>query len=325
MAPCALRQYGAVTGAPVTAGLVQAGLSHYDRMAREIGTYDTVQLILDTHLAASEQLVAARRFDLLVWPETVYPTTFGAPKSADGAAFDARIAAFVERTRVPLLFGSYDTDRAAPGSAEFNAAFLLVPDAAPADAPAYRKALLFPFTERVPAWLDHPAVRRALPWLGTWQPGTGRRLFAVPLAGGRSLRIAPLICYDAVDPAPALAAARDGAELLVTLSNDSWFAAGNGPRLHLVVSAFRSIETRRPQVRATNTGVSAMIDATGALLETLDVGARGTLAASVVPRAGARTLLLAWGNWFPPAAAALAVALTVAAVVRRRNTPHAPS
>jgi len=154
----------------------------------------------------------------------------------------------------------------------------------------------------VPAWLDRPAMRARLPWLGTWQPGAGRRVLDLPLAGGRTLRVAPLICYDAVGPAPALAAVRDGAALLVALSNDSWFAIGTGPRLHLVVAAFRSIETRRPQIRATNTGISAAIDATGELLQTLDVHARGTLAARLRPQRDAWTLLLAWGDWFPPAA-----------------------
>jgi apolipoprotein N-acyltransferase len=106
----------------------------------------------------------------------------------------------------------------------------------------------------------------------------------------------------------ALAAVRDGAELLVGLSNDSWFADGNGPRLHLVVAAFRSIETRRAQVRATNTGISATIDATGELVETLGVHVRGTLAARVrLERA--HTLMVALGDWFPPTALAGAVLL----------------
>ena len=311
-----LAQLEALPGAAVRAGIVQADISHYDRLAKEIGTYDAVRLILDAHESLSAQLVAEFRPDVLVWPETVYPTTFGAPKSADGAAFDAEIAAAVARFGVPLVFGSY----AVEDGSEYNAAFVLEPGAAPAAAPAYRKAQLFPFTERVPAWLDRPAVRAALPWLGTWRAGAGDPVLPLRLADGRALRIAPQICYDAVNPALAIAAARAGAELIVTLSNDSWFATGGGPRLHLVVSAFRSIETRLWQVRATNTGISAIVSPTGELVDTLDVGRRGTLGAVVAARPSPGSPLLAWGDWFDPAAALAGVAL-LAALFRPGRRP----
>jgi apolipoprotein N-acyltransferase len=310
-----LRQFAAGGEAPLSVGIVQADISHYDRLAREIGTYDAVRLILDAHTTLSEALLASNpRPDLLIWPETVYPTTFGAPKSDDGAAFDAELRAAVARAGVPLIFGAYDVG----DGREYNAAFVLAPRAdGAATVGVYRKAQLFPFTERVPAWLDGAALRAWLPWLGTWQPGSGQRVLDVPLRDGRTLRVAPLICYDAVNPSLALAAVRDGAQLLVALSNDSWFADGNGPRLHLVVAAFRSIETRRPQVRATNTGISAVISPTGELLDTLGVHQRGTLAARVTPLRGAATLLLAWGDWFPPTA--LAAAFLLLAAPRRRS------
>ena len=132
----------------------------------------------------------------------------------------------------------------------------------------YRKASLFPLTERVPALVESPAVRDVLPWLGAWKPGPGPTVIPMTLRDGRRLRVGPLICYDAVSPWLARESVRQGAEVLVTLSNDSWFAAGGGPLLHLAVAAFRSIETRRPQLRATNTGITAAIDATGEVVAT---------------------------------------------------------
>jgi apolipoprotein N-acyltransferase len=299
----------APVAAPVRAGIVQANISNYERLAAERGTYDAVALILDNYFSLSGALLrdgGKTRLDLLVWPETVYPTTFGAPKSGDGAEFDRAIAGFVERAGVPLVFGAYDAD----GGDEFNAAVFLEP---PADGrtifETYRKASLFPLTERVPVLLEFPIVRRWLPWLGTWTAGAGARVLPLRLGDGRTLQVAPLICYDAVDPRLAIAAARAGAELIVTLSNDAWFAGGGGPRLHLVVSAFRSLETRRPQVRATNTGISAVITPTGDLLGTIDLGARGTLIASVTPNRTAWTLMLAWGDWFGPTALVIGAAL----------------
>ncbi len=121
-------------------------------------------------------------------------------------------------------------------------------------------------------------------------------------AGGRRITIAPLVCYDAVDPALGIAAARAGAELFVTLSNDSWLDAGDGPRLHLVIAAFRSLETRRPQIRATNTGVSAAIDATGEIVARAGVHERTALVARITRSRAPATLAVAWGDWLGPSA-----------------------
>jgi apolipoprotein N-acyltransferase len=292
----------ATAAAPLRVGIVQGNISHYERLAAELGTYDAVQLILDTYFGLSSELLeraGSAPIDVLVWPETVYPTTFGVPKSPEGAAFDRVLADFVARAGVPLVFGAYDAE----DGAEFNAAIFLQPSARrQLEFDAYRKASLFPLTERVPALLDRPVVRRWLPWLGTWKGGAGPPVVPLHVRDGRTLRIAPLICYDAVDPGRVIAAARQGAELIVTLSNDAWFAAGGGPRLHLVVSAFRSIETRRPQVRATNTGISAVIAPTGELLGAIGVDQRGTLVGAVAPAGATWTLMLAWGDWFGPTA-----------------------
>jgi apolipoprotein N-acyltransferase len=292
---------------PLTVGLVQADLGHYDRMAADIGRYETVRLILDRHMELSAPALARGDLAFLVWPETVYPTTFGKPKSADGAAFDREILDFVARTNVPLVFGAYDVEN----GAEFNAAFFLTPSDGdePRTVGIYRKTRLFPLTERVPAFLESSRLRRALPWLGTWSAGNGATAVALPLAQGRIVHVAPLICYDVLDPELARAAVRRGADVIVTLSNDSWLAFGPGPDLHLLGAAFRSIETRRPQVRATNTGVSAVIDATGTVIARAGVDARATLVAAIAPEREITTPVVRYGEWINPLAGVLVLVL----------------
>jgi apolipoprotein N-acyltransferase len=298
----------------LTVAAVQANLAHYDRMAETLGRYETVRKVLDEHMALSAPALARDDLALLVWPETVYPTTFGKPKSESGGDFDREIAAFVAAAGVPLIFGSYDTD----GRDEFNAAFFLAPDAGgPLPFASYRKTRLFPLTERVPAFLESERLRRALPWLGTWASGSGPTVVPVRLRDGSTVRVAPLICYDVLDPALAYAAVRQGADLIITLSNDSWFGFGPGPFLHQLGAAYRSIETRRPQIRATNTGVSAIIDATGALITTAGVDERATLVASVHPASEAETLVLRFGEWLGPWALACAIAIAAWAARRR--------
>lgn len=302
-------------GDRVTAAMVQANMAHYDRMRAEIGTFAAVRKILDTHFALSADTLRRDRPDLLIWPETVYPTTFGAPMSPEGADFDQEIARFVVQSGVPLLFGAY----AVEGTQQFNAAVLLEPTAdGKVVTDTYFKSRLFPFTEYLPSLLDSRRVRQWLPWAGTWTPGRGPQAVDVDLRGGRRTRIAPLICYDALDSDFAVAGVRQGAELLVSMSNDSWFAYSGVQHLIMIVSAFRSIETRRPQLRSTPTGVSAVIDETGEVLEVVDVGRPGVLVGAVRPVRDAWTLMLAWGNWLPPTALLGACLLLLAAY---RRTP----
>src|SRR5439155_24559818 len=166
--------------------------------------------------------------------------------------------------------------------------------------------------------LESERVRRWFPWLGTWKPCAGPKVIPLSLRDGRTLRIAPLICYDAAVPSVALAAVRDGAGLMVTLSNDSWFTYGDVPRLIRIVSAFRSIETRRPQVRATNPGIPAVIAPTGEMLATAGVDERAVVVATVTPEPRAMTLMLAWGDWFGPTALVSGVLLLAGPLVGRR-------
>jgi apolipoprotein N-acyltransferase len=225
----------------------------------------------------------------------------------------------VAQSGVPLLFGTYERD----GENEYNVAVLLeATSAARVTFDAYRKSRLFPFTEYIPTWLDSDWLRARLPWAGHWKSGSGAQVLRAVRPAGDPLLIAPLICYDAIDPGFVAPAVRQGAELLVTLSNDSWFAYPGVQRLILIVSAFRSIEMRRPQIRATPTGISAVISATGSFTDLLDVNQRGTLVASIVPARGAWTPMVAWGNWLPPVA--LLIMLGLLAVLARRPTGSPP-
>jgi apolipoprotein N-acyltransferase len=296
-------------GREFVVGAVQANITKYEKLAAEVGTYEVVRRVLDTHYALSDELLRQGEVDLLVWPETVYPTTFGAPKSEAGAEFDAEISAFVAERRVPLIFGAYDVD----GEREYNAAMFLEPrEDGRLELEAYHKSMLFPLTEWLPEPLDTPGVRQWLPWAGTWKRGAGPRAVPFRLRGGQPLTLAPLICYDTIFPGYVAEAARQGAELIVTLSNDSWFSGTPAPKLHLMHAAFRSIETRLPQVRVTNSGISALISPTGELLAQTPDGQSAHLALKAPRMTPLPTLVVAWGDWLGPVALALAALLLLA-------------
>jgi apolipoprotein N-acyltransferase len=320
------RLHSAVTDhrSPLSVAVVQANLTDYIRLRRELGTYDAARTILDTHFALSDEAASA---ELIIWPETVYPTTYGAPKTPEAAELDERIRAFVSRRAVPLVFGAYDVDSAG----EYNAAALLMPRGSAVEHARYRKVHPFPLSEWVPEAIDTPALRERFPWIGSWRPGERAGIWHARTRSGDVVRIAPLICYDAAFTSHAAEAARNGAQILATLSNDSWFSGTPAPELHLVVSAFRSIETRLPQIRAANSGVSAIIDATGTVRARTAFEERAVLEQGVRPSSSSMTLVTRWGDWLGPVALIAAAALLALpyarlqvmrrSVVRYRNSP----
>jgi apolipoprotein N-acyltransferase len=299
------------TGTPLRVGLIQSNMVAYERQRQERGTYAVVRDVLDTHFAMSYDAVVRQRADAVLWSETAYPTTFGQPKSEAGAQFDREILDIVNAAGVPFVFGTYDRDSAG----EYNAAAFVLPDTGLLG--FYRKTHLFPLTEYVPHWLDGPWLRRVLPWTGDWRPGNGARVFPLRLKDGRDIPVLPLICRDDVDTSLAVDGARLGAQVILTISNDSWFTADPvGARMHQAVAAFRSIETRLPQFRVTSNGYSAVIDANGSVLAGTRMGERTLVIADVKASNPVPTLVVLWGDWVGRAACVFLAALAACAIVR---------
>jgi len=110
--------------------------------------------------------------------------------------------------------------------------------------------------------------------------------------------LAPLICYE--DLMPWLSrrfVAASHANLLVNLTNDGWFGNTVAPWQHARLAQWRAIETRRSLVRATNTGVTTIINPRGEMLETLPVFSTGVLTAKV-PLMRGKTFYVQFGDWF---------------------------
>lgn len=293
---------------PLRIGLVQSNIAAYDRLRREMGTYEAVRFVLDTHYGMSREAVEKKNVDAVMWSETVYPTTFGVPKSEAGGELDAELVDFTTKLGRPVIFGTYDLDDAG----EYNSAVLLEPTPAGAKPrfSVYRKSRLFFLTEYVPWWLDFDFLAPMMPFAGHWKPGPGARVLPLRTASGREVPVQPLICLDDVDAQLTADGAALGARMLLTMSNDSWFTEHvGGAHLHLVVAAFRSIETRLPQLRVTNNGITAVIDPTGAIVAGAGVGERAVVVGDLSPRIPPKTLMVRWGDWFGRAAFLLAALL----------------
>jgi len=127
----------------------------------------------------------------------------------------------------------------------------------------YHKQRLVPFGEYVPLenWLRGLIAFLDLP-MSAFSAGKPDQ----PPLLAHDFRLSPFICYEIVYPDPVREFAAE-ADLMITISNDSWFGASIGPLQHLQMARMRALENGRYLVRATNNGVSAIIDERGNLLE----------------------------------------------------------
>lgn len=191
--------------------------------------------------------------DLLVWPETTMPFYF-----QDHGPLAKRLVDFIATTKVPLVFGAPAYERTLGGHVLFNRAYLLLPSGQES---SYDKEHLVPFGEYVPLGEYLPFIHKLVDGVGDFRPGHG----ATPLADGR-LALGLLICYEAIFPELAQQRVEAGANLLVNISNDSWFGDSAAPRQHLDLALLRAVEQGRAIIRGTNSGISAVIDPRGRIM-----------------------------------------------------------
>jgi apolipoprotein N-acyltransferase len=130
-------------------------------------------------------------------------------------------------------------------------------------------------------------------------------------------RLAPTVCYEDAYGVEQVDLARRST-LLVNVTNDAWFGDSTAPHQHVDISRMRSLETGRPMLRATNDGVTALIEYDGSVISRLPQFRVAVLTGVVQPRTGL-TPYLRFGNW--PVLAILFFSIVLAAAGRRRRTP----
>src|SRR5437667_269987 len=246
----------------------------------------------------------ARGAELVIWPEVGFNTRPLRPGDTDGRAIIGPVP-------VAAIIGVIRVD----GRKVWNSAVVIDDRARIGD--HYDKIQLLAFGEYIPGgeWF---------PELYEWSP------LSSPLARGqstaplrwRSWRFATFSCYEDILPGIVRSIMADHGEgrahAMVNLTNDSWYGAGHEQEQHLMLAAARSIEHRRWLLRATSTGISAFVDATGRVLQRIGRNQRGVALAEVPMLQGTTPyqLLGDWPGW---------VALAIIAGVALREAARARS
>ncbi|MDZ7751532.1 MAG: apolipoprotein N-acyltransferase [Gammaproteobacteria bacterium] len=227
--------------------------------------------------------------DLIIWPETAIPALYHEVRP-----FLAGLEEQAKERGQALILGIPYLD--AGSGLLHNSVVTLAPGER-----LYHKRHLVPFGEFVP-WRDvlEPPMRALNLPLPTFRPGPQDQ--APARVAGHAVAVS--VCYEG---AFGELARRDlpRAELLVNLTNDAWFGRSIGPPQHFQMARMRALESGRPLLRATNTGITAIIGPRGEIRARIPQFQTAVLRGQVQPMAGA-TPYVRWGQW-PVVALALIV------------------
>ena len=195
---------------------------------------------------------------LIVWPETAAPFFF-----QDRDDMHREVVSVALQTNNWLLFGSPSYRMEGRNAVFLNSAFLLSPDGRIAG--QYDKVHLVPYGEYVPLRRFFPFISKLVVGIGDFRSGKGYEPLLI-YKNGDQQKLGVMICYEGILPEAGRTYRQRGAGLLVNITNDAWFGNTSAPYQHLSMTVFRSVENRLYLVRAANTGISAIIDPTGKIV-----------------------------------------------------------
>jgi apolipoprotein N-acyltransferase len=198
--------------------------------------------------------VAQQNPDLIIWPETATPFFFQQAKE-----FQPTVLDIPNKTNAYLLFGSpsYKVERGKVN--HYNSAYLVSPSKEVIG--RYDKIHLVPYGEYVP-------FEEILP-LGSLGEGignfkSGKEIYNFSIPQGK---FGVLICFEIIFPDLCRRFVKQGADFLVTITNDAWFGRTSAPHQHFTIAVFRAVENRVFIARAANTGITGFIDPTGRIIK----------------------------------------------------------
>jgi apolipoprotein N-acyltransferase len=299
------------SGPGVTIVLVQGNIPQAERWVPDLRARNLVR-----HLQLSKEAARAGETDLIVWPETSVQGSL----TEDLWAFRA-LAALARETRAYLLVGSATRPKFGPAEVRrnnrSNSAFLISP--AGRLAGRYDKIRLLPFGEYLP-YADR------LPWpaglasaAGNFVPGRDYTLLGLD---GTQFGVA--ICWETIFPDTVRTFVERGAAFVVNIGNEAWFGESAAPYQFLAMNVFRAVENHIAIARASNTGVSALINPDGRIIDRVQSGGKDIFVAGAltgrVPTTRERTFYTRYGDVFAWTTMMYSLALLLRALARRR--PH---
>lgn len=243
---------------------------------------------------------------LVVWPETALSAADWQDNTASNSYYQPVFAMLAKYPQITLLSGielfvNYGKEKTSPTARmdangnyydAMNAAVL-----AQFNQPLqyYYKSKLVPGVETLPSFLRF--LSPIFEQFGGTSGGYGKSAGPVVLQNNQCpYRSAPIICYESIYGEYTGGYVKQGANVLTVITNDGWWGNTPGHRQHLQLARLRAIETGKWVVRSANTGISAIIDPKGNLVQTLPWAQAGALKFSV-PTLEEKTIYVKMGDW----------------------------
>ncbi len=235
--------------------MVQANIGNLEKAYAEKGLQYQDHIVKEYLNLAREGLQKYPESELVVFPETALPVSLNNEVRRIPEA--ALVRDFVRETARPLITGAYADS--IPDGNPFNSVFLFGPQADLLG--YYNKTHLLAFGEYIPGGDLFPILYDWMPFISHFGRGPGPSTLT-----WNDLRFGIQICYEGLYPKFSRGLSEKGSDIFFNVTNDSWFGKSFEPQQHMIMTAARSIEFRRPMIRATNTGISTAITQTGKLL-----------------------------------------------------------
>jgi apolipoprotein N-acyltransferase len=272
---------------------------------------------IDKLRAISDNLLGRHQPDFLVWPES----------SVGYDYYTDEVGSVIERSRdpypglgVPLVFGGQARLRRISSAKPeyYNAAF--VRSSAGEISSLYRKQVLFHFSERVPLAQYFPALEKLRTKDYIMLSSTKERPLSLPvhrIYRDRPLRVTAAICFEDMWPEVFLDQSwGEESDLLLVITNDSWFMSTTAAKQHYLVSAWRAIELRRSFLRATNDGITAIVNPIGEETHSFPAHLEGALYADDVKIVKTQSIFSRLGPWPAKIVAILILAYALIRLLR---------
>jgi apolipoprotein N-acyltransferase len=248
----------------------------------------------------------ADRPELIVWPESAAPFYFLVEVPPTRMVMRG-----IAEAATHFLIGAPAFEVRGEKADYYNSAYLVGPRAEVLG--RYDKAHLVPYGEYTPFKEYLPFLGKIVEHVGDFQAGEAGKTLEWT---GRKLGIQ--ICYEIIFPELAREQVRNGATLLITITNDAWYGKTAGPYQHFSLAVLRAVENRRALARSANTGISGFIDPVGRPFDATALMEEAAVMREL-PLLDTRTFYTRWGDVLAGACLMLAAASVVWAQMERRR------
>lgn len=263
--------------------VVQGNFKKCERESSKFSLQKLQQYIMDSE--------SDKKIDFIVWPEATVHYLY---KSDDNE--------LNEMLKLPLKDGTYlitGAPRSDIGGEKIYNSLIAI-DNFGKNVAYYDKIHLVPFGEYIP-------FRRYLPFknvtnsIGDFDKGTEKKILKIG-----DLKIAPMICYEAVFPLECIGNSLfnffskniPDIDVMINLTNDAWFGSTTEPFQHFEIVRARAVEMGIPLVRVTNFGISAVFDSFGRVIGKISLDQKGVIDCLIPKRSNTQTLYAKYGDLF---------------------------